>query len=656
MKVATRVRTLMLMPILVGVAVGVIVAWSYQARESAVVANHQADQLQETMLALVHIAGDYTLHPNEERPIRQLWAMYDDLAVLIDRPEMVEIAGTHLVNGLRISHADLGKLLRKYEGFARSGGGSSEVLQSAQAVRTMEWIHVTIQEMVGKVRNIHVAAEAAQGDIDQLAWRWVISVTLVLAMASAIIALTMGRDVNARLHTLHEGTDRIGEGDLTYRLNITGNDEFSQLSGSFNAMSERLARTMASRDDLNMEVEQRKQAAEALREARAFMRDVIDSMPSVMICVGSEGEVTHWNREAERFTGQSFEQAVGQPIREVFPDIDRVLPDLGGVIASPSLQHFAKRELESGGERRFVDIAVYPLLTASTTSSAIRIDDITERLKVEEMVFQGEKLLSVSGLAAGMAHEMNNPLGGIVQGVQNIRRRLSADLPKNAKVAEDVGLDFAVLERYLEERQINPIMNDIMEAGGRVSAIVKRLLRFARETGRSEKAYTDVAVLLDEALELAMLDYDLKKVYAIRDIDIKRDFSPGVPTVQCVVPDIEQVLLNVLRNAAQWLRKREEGAEPACIALRTAIDGDFARIDIEDNGPGMDAETQQRAFEPFFTRHETGEGAGLGLAVSFFIVHDEHKGRMTIDAEPGRGTKVSLWLPLAQRVGEESAP
>ena len=155
--------------------------------------------------------------------------------------------------------------------------------------------------------------------------------------------------------------------------------------------------------------------------------------------------------------------------------------------------------------------------------------------------------------------------------------------------------------------------------------------------------------LLDKALELALSDYDLKKKYDFKRIAILREYAPDVSRVVCNRTEIEQVLLNLLKNAAQAMATGARRPEKPSISLRTALEDGFVRIEVEDNGPGMDEATRRRVFEPFFTTKPVGEGTGLGLFVSYFIVVTNHEGRIDVLSSPGKGTCFVIRLPAPSR-------
>jgi signal transduction histidine kinase len=260
---------------------------------------------------------------------------------------------------------------------------------------------------------------------------------------------------------------------------------------------------------------------------------------------------------------------------------------------------------------------------------------------------QTEKMLSVGGLAAGMAHEINNPLSGILQSAQNISRRLDPALEINNAVAATFGTDLASIRGYLEARGIIRFIEGIRQSGERASTTVSDMLHFSRPSD-ARMAPTSLETLLDKTVALAAHDYDLRKKYDFREIEIARDFEADLPLVPCIATEIGQVILNLLRNASQALGLSLPAVRAPRITLRLRRDAAHMRIEVEDNGPGMDEETRKRVFEPFFTTKDVGVGTGLGLSVSYFIVTSHHQGTMTVESAPGQGARFTMRLPLAE--------
>jgi len=313
--------------------------------------------------------------------------------------------------------------------------------------------------------------------------------------------------------------------------------------------------------------------------------------------------------------------------------------------------------MSSGATIRLMDILAFPLDVSGQVRMAVTLEDVTERVRVEEVMVQTEKMMSVGGLAAGMAHEINNPLGGILQSVQIIKRRLSPDIPRNDEAAGELGLKLADVLRYLESREIPSFVDAIQDSGVRAAHIVSNMLEFSRFS-ESKRTPANLGGVLDKAVELASNDYDLKKRFDFRRIQIAREFDSDLPEVRCTRTELEQVIFNLVKNAAQAMAgvgtaARDEAVpETPRIALRLAHDGDFARIEVEDNGPGMNEEVRRRVFEPFYTTKPPGDGTGLGLSVSYFIITSNHKGTIEVESHPGRGTKFIIRLPLEDTSGD----
>ena len=403
------------------------------------------------------------------------------------------------------------------------------------------------------------------------------------------------------------------------------------------------------------DITERKQAEEALRHVRQYLANIIDSMPSVLVGVDADGHVTQWNVRAQRCTGLSAEEAVGRPLETAFPRLAAEMVHVRQAMASRTTQTQARRSSKEAGEIRFEDITIYPLIANGAKGAVIRVDDVTEHVRIEEMMLQSEKMLSVGGLAAGMAHEINNPLGGMIQTASVMAERLSnPDLPANRQAAETAGTTMGAIAAFMQMRGIFRMLENIQTSGKRAVEIVSNMLGFARNDESVSQPH-DLAELLDRCIDLAGSDYDLKKKYDFRKIEVVRQYEAGVPPVPCQSGKIQQVLLNILRNGAEAMQEEgrsdlKEGKKPR-LTLRLAQEREDrrVRIEIEDNGPGMDAATRRRVFEPFFTTKPTDRGTGLGLSVSYFIVTENHGGEMRVESEPGKGAKFTVWLPLERK-------
>ncbi len=399
----------------------------------------------------------------------------------------------------------------------------------------------------------------------------------------------------------------------------------------------------------------------ALETTRRHLHDIIEAMPSALFGIDADENVTCWNAAARRLLGfgdpRPHERATastagdGEPREHpVMPltSLPRLAPYAALVrtsLASGTTLRAERTALRLDSGQRFDDVVVYPLQDALKThrgEAMLRLDDVTDRVRLEEMVVQNEKMLSIGGLAAGMAHEINNPLAGVLQGVQNVRRRFSPTLAANAADAEACGLSLEAMQQYMQRRGILFLLDGIRESGERAARIVRNMLEFSRRSSL-EKIPTDLNALLHKVVEFASADFDIHDDYDFKRVHILFETQPDLPPILCAPGEMEQVLVNLVRNALHAMAAVR--STTPTITLRSRRTEKGVRIEVEDNGPGMSEDVRRKVFEPFFTTKAPGKGTGLGLSVSYFIVTRFHKGLLRVESAPGEGTRFIIELP-----------
>ncbi len=236
-------------------------------------------------------------------------------------------------------------------------------------------------------------------------------------------------------------------------------------------------------------------------------------------------------------------------------------------------------------------------------------------------LIQSEKMASLGQMVAGVAHEINTPLGYATSNVETIKESLGI-------VSDAGGLSDDAAER-LEEADV--LLEDAMHGLGQIDELVKSLKNFSR-VDRSHTELFDLNDGLDTALKICQNTIKGR-------IEIEKHYAPGLPEILCAPSQLNQVFLNLINNGAQAI----DGA--GTITLTTQRDGEFINVRIRDSGCGMDEETRAHIFEPFFTTKPVGEGTGLGLSIVFRIVED-HGGTITVDSTPGAGTEFCIRLPI----------
>jgi nitrogen-specific signal transduction histidine kinase len=272
--------------------------------------------------------------------------------------------------------------------------------------------------------------------------------------------------------------------------------------------------------------------------------------------------------------------------------------------------------------------------------------------KLEEahnQLLQSEKLASIGQLAAGVAHEINNPIGFVSSNLNTLRQYID-DLLRLVDLYETVepSLTSEAAERiaqlkteleldYLRE-DVGALIAESIDGTARVRRIVQDLRDFSR-TGATDWQLADLHQGLESTLNVATNEIKYKAT-------IVREYGQ-LPAVECVPAQLNQVFLNLLVNAAQAIE------DHGTITLRTGCEGDQVWLAFADDGAGIPAELQSRIFDPFFTTKPVGQGTGLGLSLSYGIVQ-KHGGRIELDSRPGEGTTFTLWLPI-RRIPDESA-
>ena len=399
------------------------------------------------------------------------------------------------------------------------------------------------------------------------------------------------------------------------------------------------------------DITERRLAEERLRQSEEKFSQLFRLSPDAIVLLNVDsGRLVDVNDSFETISGYSRDEA-----------LDRTLTELG-IYRDAAVRDEIYSRLNRDGFLRDFEFEVLrrdgSVVICAMTSQTLYIDgvphllavlrDITQMKRLQDVMIQSEKMRSVGGMAAGIAHEINNPLGIILQASHNLLQRSRPDFPRNIEAAKEIGLDMALMSRYMSARKLDVFIADIQEAAVRAAGIIRRMLDFSRlaESGRSQ---CDLRTLIDHSLALARSDYDLKKFYDFKKIDLHVEVEDGLGTLACTETEIEQVFLNILRNAAQAMAEASPPIKNPCIAVRAFGLKDRVRIEIEDNGPGMEPEVSRRIFEPFFTTKPPGQGTGLGLSVSYFIITKSHGGSMEVDSVPGRGTCFRIDLPFRQK-------
>jgi PAS domain S-box-containing protein len=270
--------------------------------------------------------------------------------------------------------------------------------------------------------------------------------------------------------------------------------------------------------------------------------------------------------------------------------------------------------------------------------------DRSDEEQLQDQLIISKKMTSIAGLAAGVAHEINTPLSGILQSVQIIQMGIDPDVEENRRIAAECGMDLLNVQKFMKKKELDYFLNGIQDSATQAAHITKELLQFSSMHG-SIPMQTDLNTLIDRSIELAKADFSQKKELNIKDVEFVRQYNLQSLQVKCRAMEIEQVLINLIKNACQAMVEKNLTTSSQII-IHTQQQGQMAVIDVEDNGPGIKKDIIQQIFDPFFTTKDVGKGSGLGLSVAYSIITDKHGGSISTESTPGKGARFTIKLPI----------
>jgi PAS domain S-box-containing protein len=439
--------------------------------------------------------------------------------------------------------------------------------------------------------------------------RTLLGLGLGVLLAAALISFAGVARIARPVGALVEGTRRLAAGDLSHRLPVTSSDELGELAGSFNDMAGALA---TSRDHL--------------AETGRRYRDLFDHAQDVVYTTDFEGRLTSVNEAGLRLLGYVPAELLGRNVYDLLApeDVERVRnedlrwppPD-----ARPAQE---AQIVHKDGTRTALEIATRWMVEGGRPVGMHGIGrDISERRAREraaqrfrEQVHESEKLRALGEMAAGVAHNFNNLLGGVIGYAQLMESR----------------------PRTPEEYQ--RFARKIVESAEQCAAVVKRIQTFGRPIDTQRRESVDLRRVVRETMDLTRPKWKAGPEREGRTVRVELDLAE-VPPISSTGAAWEEILSNLVFNAVD--------AMPAggTLTIATSREGDDGVLSVSDTGIGMDAETQRRIFEPFFTTKGPELGTGLGLSTVWGLVQSQ-SGRIDVRSAPGRGTTFTIRVPLAR--------
>ena len=440
--------------------------------------------------------------------------------------------------------------------------------------------------------------------LDQLLVK-VLAYGLVVFAVLVATGAWVARRIAKPIAELQEGARRIGSGSLDHQLTLKTGDELERLAEAFNGMAANLKQSFS-------QLEQRSREIEATKR---YLENLLENANDVIYTLDTEQHFTYVNSKVSGW-GYQKEDLIGRPYLSLLSKRHRGRR-LKSTLDIGAKQVYEVEVLCKTGETRTVTVSVSPLCDVQGRIHGVLgiARDITETKQLEQQIRSSEKLASVGKLAAGVAHEINNPLGGILNCIYNFRKG---------------ALSPARQEEYLVS---------IEDGLRRVQKIVRQLLDFSQQH-EPEFSPSNINDVVEKVLVLT------EHALAAKKIGLDKQLQRDLPALMVDRHMMEQVLMNLVLNAVQAIK------DGGAITIRTRARNGGCEVTVEDTGCGIPAHVLPHIFDPFFTTKGTGEGTGLGLSVSLGIV-ERHGGRIFVDSEVGKGSVFTVCLPLSNEQSAE---
>ncbi|MEO7718812.1 MAG: ATP-binding protein [Capsulimonas sp.] len=421
--------------------------------------------------------------------------------------------------------------------------------------------------------------------------------------------------------------------------------------------------------ELQQQIAERLLAEEELQRITAETEVIFASIPSLLIGVDSDGVVTTWNATACRTFGIVSADALGEPLERCgvswrWEQIAEAVSKCREIGETCSLEHVHFKRVD--GSEGVLQLRITPIQFpggGSHDGLLILGTDITEQQILETQLAQSQKLESIGQLAAGIAHEINTPIQYVGDNT-----RFLGDAFRDLKgmvdcyeqlldIAETAGAPAARLEqakKALADADAPYLMMEIptaiaqsLEGVERVAHLVRAMKDFSHP-GSTEKTPVDINRTIDSTVTVARNEW---KYVA----EMTLDLDPDLPLVSCLPGELNQVILNMVVNAAHAIGDVVgSNGDKGEIRIRTIRDGDWVEIRIADTGSGMSEEVKNRVFDPFFTTKEVGRGTGQGLSISRAVIIERHGGTINVETALGEGTAFSIRLPIGDSQNHQS--
>lgn len=409
-----------------------------------------------------------------------------------------------------------------------------------------------------------------------------------------------------------------------------------------------------------LDVTERKRTEKALQESEAKWRSLAENIPDLVMTVERDGTISFINRSVE---GLPVDEVIGRSVQDLMTpeDIEKAMNAIETVFRTGESAAYEIRGMETNSETRFYSTRIGPIIRDKKVVTAVQIaTDITEQRQIEVQQRYAQKLESIGGLAAGIAHEINTPIQFVGDNTLFLKdaftdiESLFQVQEKLVKAAKAANISAEIIEEYetaAEAAAIDYLREEVvmaveqsLDGVHRIATIVQAMKAFSHQ-GTQHFTDCDINKAIEDTAVIARNEW---KYIA----EMKMELDPTLPVIQGIQGELSQTVLNLIVNATQAIAEAcasgDRKAKPdkkGTITIRTSCDGDRVRISITDTGTGIPKAIQNRIFEPFFTTRGIGQGTGQGLAIAYNIII-KHGGSIDLESEVGKGSSFHICLPV----------
>ncbi len=439
--------------------------------------------------------------------------------------------------------------------------------------------------------------------IDKLMRLSYILIAFISVLLTGLI-LFFSRSLSRPLDELIRGLQAFHKNKKIFKMSSRSVAEIEAVGYSIEKMTAELIKSEQDRKDLFDQLD-----------------SIINSMPSILVCIDNNEKIIIWNDKATEYSSLLRSEALHQPMADVFPEFKKILNYMKENIKDQGYySDICKIQGKDGVDLHFA-ITFYPL-HSGLQAAVIRIDDISEKVHMEDLLLQRHKMESVGFLAGGIAHDFNNILHPIL------------------------GHTEMLLDDVPEESPLREGLREIYSGSLRARDLVKQILTFSRQEN-SERINLYMQTIIKEALKLIRSTIPTT-------IDIKQDLQADCRPVNAAPTQIHQIIMNLTTNAYHSMKEsggklkvnlKEIEHNKMDLNIPDLEPGVYALLTISDEGIGMDQDLTQKIFDPFFTTKEKSKGTGMGLAVVHGIVK-QMGGTIQVYSTPNIGTEFKVYFPV----------